>query len=483
MAEKEQEPTQAALESEQRPFRIVSLEIENFKRIQAAEVIFPTTGLYVVEGLNASGKSSFLDAIPAAMAGRSAEGPEPLRRGAMKGRICLVLSNASGAPKLIVDDNEEGGRSAEQKIAETPPENIINLYIEKKFTAKGGSSLVVTGSLGGKPLSSPQAVLESIYGTTVDPVEFARMSAKDQEAALRRITGLDFSDLEKQEAEIREQRTDLGRQVKQGEAVLASMPKFPDAPLAEVSLLDLSEELAAAGRHNAEVGSLASAVDRWNGLVAEGQERTKTCVSRVNELAAALQKAQAEQRLATDELARRQQNLEGARQAVAAAKPADTGAIQAKMVDSQEVNKQVRANAARRTAQENLDRISGQHAGLEAALEKIADARQERLAAVKFPIEGLGFGPLGVTFKGIPFEQAADSEKLAASTAIGVAANPKFGALCIHDGSLLDDKGMLFFAAFAEEHKVLIIIERVGKDAKEASIIIEDGRVAKPAKK
>ena len=49
---------------------------------------------------------------------------------------------------------------------------------------------------------------------------------------------------------------------------------------------------------------------------------------------------------------------------------------------------------------------------------------------------------------------------------------------------MTDDNGMKFFAKFAEEHKVLVIIERVGKNAAEASIIIEAGLVEekKPAK-
>jgi hypothetical protein len=403
----------------------------------------------------------------------------------MKGRILLVLSNASGKPALIVDDEPgtTGAKTKAEKIAATPPENIINLFVEKKFSAKGSSSLVVTASVGGKPMSSPQEILKSIYGTTVDPVEFALMSAKDQEAALRAITGLDFSDLEAKEAEIRAARTDIGRQVKQGEAVLASMPHHPDAPLGEVSLVDLSEELAAAGRHNAEVGSFTATVERWTGLCRECTERQTVCLNLVRELQAALDKAKAELNLATEELSRRQQNLKGAQQAAAEAKTIDVSAIQARMIDAQATNRQVQQNAQRAAAKKALEALQVKHAALEKDLESVATARQERLLAVKFPIDGLGFGPLGVTYKGLPFSQASSYEKMAASTAIGVAANPRFGAICIHDGSLLDDNGMRFFAKFAEEHKVLVIIERVGKNAAEASVIIEAGLVESPAKK
>jgi chromosome segregation ATPase len=465
-------------------YRIISLEIENYKRIKAVFIRPKRAGLTIIAGRNAQGKSTVLDAIAAALGGRGYEDEEPLRRGAVRGSIKITLGVGGKETHGILRDEKE------IEAAKADGAEIVQLIIEKKITAKG-TYLEVRNAPGGKPLSSPQAILDALKGgTSFDALAFARMSPKEQEAVLRRVTGLDFTDLEKQEAEIREQRTTIGRSVKQAEAVLASMPRFPDAPLSEISLLDLSNELEGAGRHNADVRQFQAVVERWTGLVREGAERQATCSARVREIQATLDRAKAELNLAADELSRRQENLKGAVQAAAEAKPVDTGAIQARMVDAQETNKQVRANLAHKTSKNTLATLTLRHADLETALEKVATLRQERLLAVNMPIKGLGFSPLGVTFNDLPIAQAAESEKLKVSVAIGAALNSRLRTITIHDGEKLDDDGMAFLEQFAEEHDLSILIERVGTEEGEAAVVIEDGEVrpaevvkAKPAGK
>ena len=63
------------------------------------------------------------------------------------------------------------------------------------------------------------------------------------------------------------------------------------------------------------------------------------------------------------------------------------------------------------------------------------------IEAAEMPIDDLGLGDDGITYKGVPFEQASQSEQLKVSAAIGLALNPG-GIMLIRDGSLLDTKSL-----------------------------------------
>ena len=88
----------------------------------------------------------------------------------------------------------------------------------------------------------------------------------------------------------------------------------------------------------------------------------------------------------------------------------------------------------------------------------------------------IGFGDEGVTFNGLPIEQASSAEQTRVAVAIGLAANPELPVVLIRDGSLLDEDSLAAVAKQAAERGAQVWIERVG-DGKECSVIIEDGEV------
>ena len=110
---------------------------------------------------------------------------------------------------------------------------------------------------------------------------------------------------------------------------------------------------------------------------------------------------------------------------------------------------------------------------------KIEAARREKvdaMLAAEWPVEGLGFGPDGVTFNDLPFDQCSSAEQLRISTAIGASQNPKLNVMFIRDGSLLDADSLAAVGEIAERYGSQVWIERVGY-GEECSVIIEDGTV------
>lgn len=172
--------------------KIVSLVAENFKRLRAVE-INPDDHTVVISGRNAQGKSSVLDAIQAALAGKRGvkELTEPIRQGESKARVVLEL-----------DD----------------------LRIERKWTPSG-SQLVVSPRDGAAKFNSPQAILDKLIGAlSFDPLEFANADPKTQVEQLIDAVGareqLDVLAADRREAY--ETRTDANREVKRYQAEVDS---------------------------------------------------------------------------------------------------------------------------------------------------------------------------------------------------------------------------------------------------------------------
>jgi hypothetical protein len=88
--------------------------------------------------------------------------------------------------------------------------------------------------------------------------------------------------------------------------------------------------------------------------------------------------------------------------------------------------------------------------------------KAQRLAAAKFPVEGLGISDAGgVTWNGLPFEQASTAVRTRVSVAIGFALNPKLKILLVRNGNDLDAKNLQLLADLAKEAGGQVWVERI----------------------
>ncbi len=450
--------------------RIVRLTAENIKCLAAVTIEpDPNESVVTVGGLNGAGKSTALDSIEYALGGVRGIPAVPIRTGETKARIVLDL-------------DAEGDFSA--------------LRVERRFSVKGGSELIVTS--GGERVSSPQALIDSLEGRVgFDPLAFTREKPAEQRRILQGLVGLDFTEADKRRATVFDHRTAENRTVRELKGQLTGMEVFDGAPAEETSAVAVSGEIQAACQTNADNAeqrrAAMAACDEEHGeketldtLVShfgEEQERQRLVIVGLTEHLATEQKALAamrddhEKRTIAQQATLNEAKSEAQLIARTAADLTDqpTDALQEQLEKCEETNRQVRANAAAKDVTAKLaDRVKAVDF-LTSEIERIDEAKQAKMEAAKWPVDGLGFSDEGVTFKGLPFEQASQAEKIDVSTAMGFAENPTLRVMLIRDGSLLDDDSLARIAKLAAEKDGQVWLERVGEG--DCSVIIRDGAI------
>jgi hypothetical protein len=410
---------------------ITKLTTENVKRIKAVAVE-PDGSLVVVGGRNSQGKSSLLDSIEAALGGKAACPDVAIRDGARKGRV----------------------------VVETD-----DLVVTRTFTASG-TSLKVTAK-DGSAVKSPQRLLDGLVGPlSFDPLAFSRMKPAEQASALRGLVGLDFSELDKKEAEASELRAILGREGKAQAALVGQLPYHEDAPQDEVSVVNLVDEFAQAQRVVAENNAARSRLSEARSDVDRLRKEAKDMSERLDQATARLDKA-VEAHSRTEQL-------------VGELVDPDIDGIKARLENAEQVNDAVRNNKAHAQASELLRKQRAEYSDVTDTIEGLRKQRQDAIAAADYPVDGLTVTEDGVQLHGLPFSQASSSEQLRCSVAMGLAVNPGLKILLVRDGSLLDTDSLRTVAEMAESAGGQVWIERVS-EGEEVSVLIEDGMVLQSA--
>lgn len=414
--------------------QIVQLKAENIKRIKAV-TITPKGKLVRIAGKNGQGKSSVLDAIWWALAGATHIQAVPIRKGAERAVIHLDLGE---------------------------------LLVERRFSGKG-SDLIVESKEGAR-FKGPQGILDGLIGAlSFDPLEFARMPPKEQAAALKRLVKMevDLDVLDGKRARLFEERTGVNRDAANLKATAAGIVVPPYSQPAEGEPATVAEAQAifdAILKRNTEradrrrsIGNIQAAIRGHRDAIARCEDEIARITRQIEERKAALD--QAEKSL--PEPVEEDEDMTKARAAIGEA------AARERAQDRQK---------AKAEAEERAKTAAARAEALTAEIQAIDDAKAEALAKAEMPVPGLGFSADGVTFNGLPLEQAATSEQIRVSLAIAMAANPKLRVIRIKDGSMLDDEGMALVAEAAEKHDYQVWAEVVDGSGKMA-VLIEDGEV------
>lgn len=412
------------------PQKIIRLEVENVKRVSAVE-IHPSADLTVIGGKNGQGKSSVLDAIEYALHGTGSHPSEPIKRGKKKARV----------------------------VVETDKYTVT-----RTFTAAGGSALVVSGKDGAR-FPSPQKILDALISDhAFDPLAFATQPPREQLATLRRLTGLDHSALDAERKTLYDHRTEIGRSLKSAEGFVATYQAVAGLPEKEVSIADLNDQLDVIREQNRRRVDMEADIKALERDIIAGQ-------AEISRIEAMLQMAQ-------QALVSRQKHHSDAVAALNALPPiAPMEPIKEQIRTAETTNAAVRAAHRHAADLEALAETRKQHDSLTQQIKEIDEKKAASIASAKFPIDGLGFGENGITYRDIPFEQASSSERLRVSVAIGAALNPELRTMIVREGSLLDDDGQEDLRRLARENDMQIIEERVSVGP-ECSVIIEDGMIA-----
>ena len=412
--------------------KIVNLYAENFKRLKAIEII-PEGDAVVISGQNDAGKSSVLDSIMAALGGGKI--PQPIRQGEKRAEVRLDLGDLK----------------------------VRRIWYE------GDKPRIEVTSADGSKFSSPQAILDNIVGKLAfDPLEFARMAPRDQRATLISLIGLpfDIDDHERKRAELVTEKTRLEREGKQlTSAQLPEIPEgTPDEETSASTLLEELRELNEVKANNAEQRRHLKQTKEDRGKLSAGLIRIREEVKKLQDEADRL----AAEILACDDII-------ASSDADKLIDP-DTTELEQRINSVDEINRAVRLKHDTAAHTERVKQARAEWEAARDALNAHDQVKLDALAAAKFPIDGLSFSEDGVLLNGLPFAQASESQRIMASTAMGMAMNPRLRVMFVRDGSLLDDNRLRGMAEMARENEFQLWVERI-LPGDMPHIEIEDGAV------
>ncbi|MES9516495.1 AAA family ATPase [Rhodococcus erythropolis] len=410
--------------------RVVKLEVERFKRIRAVEITpDPNSSTVTIAGRNAQGKSSVIDAIWAALSGAAAakgtSTTRPIRDGENSARVTVDLGD------IVVTRTWSGEKTA--------------LKVESKDGAK---------------YSSPQRMLDEMVGRlSFDPLAFASLPAKDQQSELLGLVELPFDPavLAGQRKSAFDERTDVGRTVKQLKGQLDGFPEIgDDVPDELVSVAALVAELDTARELEVSIEVANDEIATARNILAETDRAISELRDKENRWLAKLEETKARLAALPDRI--------------------DLEPIRSRIDNAETINVGVRRKQER---QQVLDQLEDWREKQDALTTRIADldnTREAGLAAAEFPVPGLGFDEDGVTLDGVPFAQASAAEQLRVSVAMAMALNPKVRIIRITDGSLLDSENLALIEEMAGANGFQVWIERVDESGA-VGVVIEDGEV------
>lgn len=461
--------------------KIVSLTSENIKRLTAVH-IKPNGAVVEITGKNGQGKTSVLDSIWWAIMGTSNIQAQPIRKGEQRASIKLDLG-----------------------------EIIVTRTFTRKDETDFTTSLSVRGA-DGSSFKGAQGVLDGLAGAlSFDPLAFSRMKAREQFDALRPfVPGIDFEKVDAQNRGDYERRTEVNRLAKQARAA-ADMISIPaDTPEEPIDEAALTTELQAAGTLNADVerrtvlranaardveshrARAQSIIDAIDGEIAAIDQNSEATIRGYEQQIAAL-KRQIEAELQrcntqrgelrvkrTQEAAAATQEANTLQERLNAAEPLpaiiDTAAIVKRIEQARVVNAAVERARQKAVHAQTAAKYEAEAEALTQSIDARNEAKRQAIAAAKMPVAGLDFGDGVVLLNGVPFDQASDAERLRASVAIAMAANPKLRVIRIRDGSLLDEDAMKLLEQIAIERDFQVWIERVDSSG-QVGFVLEDGHV------
>ena len=436
-------------------YRLNRISITDFKKIKSLDLDLSNT-LTIIGGKNAQGKSSTIDAIVSAIAGAKHSPRVPIRKGADKATVVLSVEGPNGIVELV-----------------------------ETFTATGRK--VELRNADGFRSESPQKLLDTWFSaTSIDPLNFIRLEGKKQVELLKKVFGLDFTELDFRRKSLYDERTgknavwqSLKGTYEQMERESANEPA--DTPDEEVAVSELTAQLSKILEHNefgkklaaesAQAADNLATADSW----IENQEKV---VANLRD-----QLAEAEKTLTSYNEKRGgiEKKAIEAKALASAFEPKDPAPIQSQIEGADRINGFVRQKARRVEHRQKFAQARKEADALTERIKAIDEDKAKQLAAVKMPVEGLTFDEDGLYLNGLPIEQASSAEQLRVSIPVSFAADTSLKFAIIRDGSLLDEDSLKLVAELTEAAGGQTIIEKVSTHAEECSVILEDGEAKEVA--
>lgn len=409
--------------------KINRLELENVKRVRAVRLEPTASGLTVIGGRNGQGKTSVLDAIAWALGGEKYRPSKAERDGSvLPPEIRVELSNG--------------------------------IIVERKGK---NSALKVTDPSGGR--RGQKLLDEFVEQLALNLPKFMEASDKEKADTLLQIIGVgdQLAALDKQEAELYQERLMVGRVADQKQKYAAEMTQYDGVPEDLVSASELIRQQQDILARNGENARKRANRDR---IRFELDNQVKL-VARLNEQLSEAERVRVQLK----------DDLDIAEMDAIALHDESTAELEANIAQIDEINAKVRANLDRAKAVEDARQYTAQYNDLSGKIDQVRGHRRALLDGAALPLPGLGVENGALVYNGQAWDCMSSSEQLKVATAIVRRLNPECGFVLVDKLEQMDPQTMREFGAWLEAEGLQVIATRVTSAGEDCTILIEDGTV------
>lgn len=411
---------------QQEAVKINSLELENVKRVKAVKLEPTKNGLTVVGGKNNQGKTSVLDAIAWALGGAKYKPSQAQREGSLvEPQLHIELSNGMVVERL--------GKNGSLKVTDPSGQ-------------KGNQSLL-DGFISQFALDLPK---------------FMEADKNTKAKILLQIIGVGdkLSVFDKQESELYNRRTEIGRIADQKKKYADEMVQWDGVPEEIVSAAELiqqQQEILARNGRNQELRSQVNNLEAQKALLEQRIEEAQKVLNTMHEQFAELM-----------------EKLSIANTNAKDLQDESTAELEESIANIDSTNAKVRDNLNKQRAQEEADEYKRQYGDLTTQIEEVRKSRMELLNGVEMPLDDLSVQDSELIYKGQKWDNMSGSDQLKVATAIVRKTNPQCGFVLLDKLEQMDIDTMNEFGKWLQDNNLQAIATRVST-GDECSIFIEDG--------
>lgn len=411
--------------------KISALELENIKRIKAVQLTLTPNGLNLIGGNNRQGKTSVLDAICWGLGGDRYKPSQPQREGSeIPPHLRITLSNG-----LIV---ERSGKNSALKVIDP------------------------NGRKGGQQLLN-----EFVEQFALDLPAFMAMTDKKKADVLLRIIGIgqQLFEMEQNEQQLYNRRTEIGRIADQKTKYAAEMPLYTDVPKEPVSAAELIEQ--------------QQEILARNGQRQQWQREIQSIDIAIQNVTAEI--ARTEQTLADlrAQLASWQEKADAAKKSPEELEMESTAELEEQLRAVETVNAKVRANCDREKAELDADDFRRQYDALSEELDAARAARRKLLDGAQMPLDGLSVENGALIYNGQAWDNMSGADQMIVAASIVRKLNPNCGFVLLDKLEQMDLQTLTAFGKWLESEGLQAIATRVSTGG-ECSVLIEDGYSVTP---
>ena len=380
----------------------------------------------MVGGKNNQGKTSVLDAIAWALGGAKYKPSQAQREGSLvEPQLHIELSNGMVVERL--------GKNGSLKVTDPSGQ-------------KGNQSLL-DGFISQFALDLPK---------------FMETDKNTKAKILLQIIGVGdkLSVFDKQESELYNRRTEIGRIADQKKKYADEMVQWDGVPEEIVSAAELiqqQQEILARNGRNQELRSQVNNLEAQKALLEQRIEEAQKVLNTMHEQFAELM-----------------EKLSIANTNAKDLQDESTAELEESIANIDSTNAKVRDNLNKQRAQEEADEYKRQYGDLTTQIEEVRKSRMELLNGVEMPLDDLSVQDGELIYKGQKWDNMSGSDQLKVATAIVRKTNPQCGFVLLDKLEQMDIDTMNEFGKWLQDNNLQAIATRVST-GDECSIFIEDG--------